>query len=209
MGVAWLIILGFAISSSVDNLGVGISYGIRNIRVGLFANLVIAGICFVFSAAGILFGKWVSKILPGVFPVLVAAFLLFVIGIRIIFLAIPSQRQAAQKKTDGRNSIEQILANPEIADADNSGEIGLGEAVVLGIALSANALTNGLSAGLLGLSPLAISSMAAVGSYLSVWAGVSLGHRVACVRIGCFSLGEFGTLFSGVIILGLAAHTLL
>ncbi|HAS00579.1 MAG TPA: sporulation membrane protein YtaF, partial [Brevibacillus sp.] len=30
----WLLILGFAVSSSLDNLGVGISYGIRNIRIG-------------------------------------------------------------------------------------------------------------------------------------------------------------------------------
>lgn len=76
--------------------------------------------------------------------------------------------------------------------------------MILGIALSANALTNGLGAGLLGFSPLAISLTAAIGSFISVWVGVRLGYKLADVRIGSFTLGQFGTILSGVIILVLA-----
>ncbi|SCW54863.1 putative sporulation protein YtaF [Paenibacillus tianmuensis] len=162
--MTWLLIVGFAVSSSLDNLGVGISYGIRKIRVGVLSNLLIAIICFLFSETGILFGQWLSNILPGMFPVLVSAFILMVIG--------------------------------------------LGESVVLGIALSANAVTNGLSAGLLGLSPLAISLTAAQGSFISVWFGVIIGRKVAGVRIGAFTLGQFGTLISGVILLVIAGNSL-
>ena len=85
-----------------------------------------------------------------------------------------------------------------------SGEIGWGEAVFLGVALSANALTNGLGAGLLGFSPLAISLTAAIGSYICVWAGVKLGYKLSAVRIGKFTVGQFGTVLSGVIILVIA-----
>ena len=102
-----------------------------------------------------------------------------------------------------------ILRNPEAADVDNSGEIGLGEAVILGVALSANALTNGLGAGLLGFSPLAISLTAAIGSFISVWVGVKLGYKLAAVRIGSFTLGEFGTIISGIIILIIAITSIL
>ncbi|WP_019122551.1 sporulation membrane protein YtaF [Brevibacillus massiliensis] len=206
----WLPILGFAISSSIDNLGVGISYGIRGIRIGLGSNLLIAVICFLFSEAGILFGQWLSKVLPGIFPVLAGAFLLFVIGLRIILMAVPRKRDAANETVTEApaKGIKGILNNPEIADFDKSGEIGFGEAIVLGIALSANALTNGLGAGLLGLSPLAISLTAAVGSFVTVWAGVAIGRRAAAVRIGSFTLGQFGTLLSGVILLVIAYNTL-
>ncbi|MFM1653933.1 sporulation membrane protein YtaF [Brevibacillus sp. B_LB10_24] len=209
--MAWLLILGFTISSSIDNLGVGISYGIRGIRIGLLSNLLIAVICFLFSEAGITFGLWLSKVLPGIFPALAGAFLLFIIGLRIILLAVPRKKQAS---TEGgaeeapAKGFKAILKNPEIADADKSGEIGFGEAIVLGIALSANALTNGLGAGLLGLSPLAISLMAAIGSFVTVWAGVVLGSKVASVRIGSFTLGQFGTLLSGVILLVIAFNAL-
>jgi putative sporulation protein YtaF len=210
---SWLIILFFAASSSIDNLGVGICYGIRNIRVNLLSNLVIATICFLFSEFGIWFGGWLSSILPGILPIIVAAFLLFIIGIRIILLASPRNSSQCNEKITQlppRNqSIKRILQNPELVDADRSGEIGLGEAIILGIALSANALTNGLSAGLMGLSPHAISITAAIGSFLAVRAGISLGHRVANIRIGSFTLGEFSTVLSGVLLIAISVHTLL
>ena len=203
--MAWLIILAFAVSSSIDNLGVGISYGIQKITIRMRKNLLIAGICFLFSLAGISFGVWLSTILPGMLPVIFGAFLLFVIGIRVILLAKP--RNAAklvdEPAKEQRNAAS-ILRNPELADIDNSGDIGWVESIVLGVALSANALTNGLGAGLLGLSPLAISITAAIGSFISVWAGVRLGTRLADVRIGKFTVGQFGTALSGIIILVIA-----
>lgn len=202
--MTWLIILGFALSSSIDNLGVGISYGIRKMRITVSSNLLISIICFLFSMAGIFFGLWLSKILPGILPVVVGAFLLFVIGLRVILLAVPRKNEEKNEKAAETKSISGILQNPEAADLDKSGVIGIGESILLGIALSANALTNGLGAGLLGLSPLAISITAAIGSFITVWAGVSLGQKVAKVRIGKFTVGQFGTLFSGAIILLIA-----
>ncbi|MCC3371925.1 sporulation membrane protein YtaF [Cohnella sp. REN36] len=210
-----LLILGFTVSSSLDNLGVGISYGIRKIRIGLLSNLLIAAVCFAFSYSGIWFGKWISAILPGILPVLLGTFLLFVIGIRIILLAVPRKRQEApaDKKSaeapaeaSAATGLSGLLRNPELADRDRSQHIGVGEALVLGVALSANALTNGLSAGLLGLSPLWISLLAAIGSFVTVWFGVWLGAKVANVRIGSFTLGQFGTLASGIILVLIAAN---
>lgn len=208
--MSWLIILAFAVSSSIDNLGVGISYGIRKIRIRLSANLLIALICFLMSGAGITFGLWLSKVLPGMFPVIIGAFLLIIIGIRIMLLAVPRKNDDSNRKNDydqPLNSIEGILKNPELADKDKSGDISWWEAGVLGVALSANALTNGLGAGLLGFSALAISLTAAIGSFISVWAGVKLGAKLADVRIGKFTLGQFGTLLSGVIILVIAINS--
>jgi putative sporulation protein YtaF len=205
--MAWLIILGFAVSSSIDNLGVGISYGIRKIQIHMGKNFLIAVICFLMSMGGISFGIWLSSILPGTLPVIVGAFLLFVIGIRIILLAKPHNKENSQEVDEDHlqsKGIQGILKNPEIADVDKSGDIGWGEAIFLGIALSANALTNGLGAGLLGLSALGISITAGIGSFISVWAGVKLGSRVADVRIGKFTVGQFGTVISGVIIIVIA-----
>lgn len=91
--MAWLLILGLAVSSSIDNLGVGMSYGIRKIKISHASNMMIAFICFLFSYIGIYFGKWISAVLPGFFPVLLAAFILSVIGIRIILLAVPRKKK--------------------------------------------------------------------------------------------------------------------
>ena len=209
--MAWLIILAFAFSSSIDNLGVGISYGVRKVKISFDKNLLISVICFLMSMGGITFGVWLSKILPGILPIIIGAFLLFVIGIRIILLANPLKKEVQKEDSNlqpetqkDSNHFRNILRNPEEADLDKSGDIGWGESVLLGVALSANALTNGIGAGLLNFSPLAISLTAAIGSLVSVWAGVKLGSKVADVRIGSFTVGQFGTIISGVIILILA-----
>ena len=183
----WLFILGFALSSSIDNFGVGISYGVRKIRIRWLSNLLIAAICFLFSMVGIMFGRWISTVLPGLFPVIIAVVLLTLIGIRIILLVV-SQRN---------NRIGELGST----DQENVRYIGWIESSVLGVALSANALTNGLGAGLLGLSPLAISLASAFGSFITVWLGVTVGKKAANVQIGKFTLGQFGTLISGITIL--------
>ncbi|WP_282941350.1 sporulation membrane protein YtaF [Paenibacillus sp. RC67] len=209
--MAWLFILGFAFSSSLDNLGVGISYGIRGIRIGLISNIIMALICFLLSEVGIIGGQWISKVLPGIFSSLVGAFVLIIIGIRIVLLAVPRKKhspQALEPEKSETASLKGLLQNPEKADLDKSGEIGYGEAVILGLALSANAVTNGLGAGLLGLSPLAISLTAAIGSFITVWLGTALGRKVAEIRIGSFNLGQMGTLLSGVILLLIACNAL-
>ncbi|MFF2448044.1 hypothetical protein ACFVSW_13180 [Neobacillus sp. NPDC058068] len=115
-----------------------------------------------------------------------------------------SRKKALDTRQEQANPSSGFFKNPEEADVDNSREIGWLEAVNPGVALSANALTNGLGAGLLGFSPLAISLTAAIGSIISVWTGVKLGHKLAAVRIGSFTLGEFGTIISGIIILIIA-----
>ena len=198
--MAWLIISAFAVSSSIDNLGVGMSYGIRKIGIRLGANLVMTIVCFLMSIGGITFGVWLSAILPGMIPLIFGALLLIIIGVRVILLAKPNHKELTKENT----SMKDILKNPEAADVDKSGDIGWLEAVFLGIALSANALTNGLGTGLLGLSPFAIALTAAIGSFISIWAGVKLGSRLASVRIGSFTVGQFGTVLSGVIILIIA-----
>ncbi|WP_245527928.1 hypothetical protein [Ammonifex degensii] len=69
------------------------------------------------------------------------------------------------------------------------------------MALSLNALTNGLGAGILGLSPFWVSLFAALGSFVAVWWGIKLGVRVAAVRIGKWSLGQFSVFLSGAILI--------
>lgn len=197
---AWMMVLALTFSSSIDNLGVGISYGIRNIRISHFSNLIISVICFLFSWAGIYFGLWLSKILPGIMPVVIGSFLLVVIGIRIVLLAIP--RKAVAEEVEGEVASTEI--NGLTKNIGESGGIGFVESIFLGVGLSANALTNGLGAGLFGLNPIAICIAASIGSFITVWGGVALGRKIAHVRIGKFTLGQFGTLISGTLLLIIA-----
>lgn len=204
--MAWITILAFAISSSIDNLGVGMSYGIQKVRIPAKKNLVIATICFLFSMGGIYFGIWLFKLIPGMLPVILGGVLLLIIGLRVILLAKPKKNEPSQpiEVMEEPQGLKGILKNPEIVGGNEIKGLGWIEAIVLGVALSANALTNGIGAGLIGLSPIAISITAAVGSFFSVWIGVKIGHKVADIRIGSFTLGQFGTILSGVILVIIA-----
>ncbi|MGE7767821.1 sporulation membrane protein YtaF [Peribacillus sp. NPDC096540] len=204
---AWLMVLALTVSSSIDNIGVGISYGIRNIRISHRSNLMISVICFLFSVVGIYFGLWLSKILPGIMPVVISSFLLVVIGLRIILLAVPRKYKASVEGAEYEEAATETDVKSKIKKPSNfgkSGSVGFVESILLGIGLSANALTNGLGGGLLGLNPIAICIAASIGSFVTVWVGVALGRKVANVRIGKFSVGQFGTLISGALLLVIA-----
>lgn len=209
---SWIIVLSFALSSSIDNFGVGITYGIRQIRVKFFANFIIAAIAFLFSETGILCGKYISKVFPGTLSNIIGAVFIFVIGLRIVLLTIPRKKQKELEKIPKDKSAANLsgyLSSPEKADFNQSGNIGFIEAIVLGIAVSMNALTNGLGAGLLGVSPLAISISAAIFSFFSIWLGVKLGNKVANIKIGPWTVGQFSTALSGLILVLIALHNLL
>lgn len=207
---SWLFIAMLTFSSSIDNLGVGLSYGIRNIRISLPANLLIAIICFGFSMCGIYFGLWISDILPGILPVILGAFILVIIGLRIMLLAVPRKNQESVENIPvTKGSLRSVFKDPTTADRDQSKSIGFLESIILGIALSANALTNGVGAGLLGFSPLAISVLAAIGSFVTIWAGVAFGEKLSHVRIGNFTVGQFGTLISGILLMLVAFNAFL
>jgi len=80
------------------------------------------------SMAGITFGVWLSKILPGMLPVVIGAVLLCIIGIRIILLAKPRKQETSivdrKNEMQSNNNAQDILRNPEEAHFNKSGEIG-------------------------------------------------------------------------------------
>jgi putative sporulation protein YtaF len=208
IGMAWVTVLTLALSSSIDNFGVGISYGIRGIRLSFLSNLIIALIAFVFSYVGIVSGQYLSHVLPGMLSNVVGALFLIVIGLRIVLLTIPKKKKNLPTEEEKNSKYKDYLSEPEQADLDHSGDIGFFEAIVLGIAVSINSLTNGIGAGLIGLSPLEISFASAIFSFLALWWGGLVGKQVAGIRIGSWTLGQFSTVLSGVILLLVGFHAI-
>ncbi|MDQ0468845.1 manganese efflux pump [Labrys wisconsinensis] len=189
----WIFVVGLAIASSIDNVATGLAYGLRGMRIGTLSNLVIAAICFGFSLAGLELGAWLGSVLPGRLPSIASAFLLFGIGLRLVLWTMPRSTGA------GPQAGQPPAGSPGI---------GLWETLALGVALSANALTNAVGAGLMALPAFDISASAAVGSFLAIAAGTALGRRARRLRFGPLSVERFSTALSGLILIGLAAASL-
>jgi putative Mn2+ efflux pump MntP len=192
----WVFVVGLAVASSLDNIATGLAYGLRGMRIGPLSNLVIATICFGFSLAGLMLGAWLSVVLPGRLPGIASAILLFGIGLRLVLWAVP---RGPAKGMDGAPA-----QGNSAAGGKGVGAIGVWETLALGVALSANALTNAVGAGLMALPALDISASAAIGSFLAIAAGTALGGRARRLRIGALSLERYGTALSGLILIGLA-----
>jgi len=73
----------------------------------------------------------------------------------------------------------QILRTPAAADMDRSGTITVGEAFLLGTALSLDAFGAGIGAAMVGFSPLVTSATIAAAGGLFLWMGTRVGFRVA------------------------------
>ena len=196
----WLHLLMIGVATNLDNLAVGVAYGIRRIWIPTASNLAIAGIAFVFSAVSAVAGTYVGRFMTASTANLIGALLIIGIGVWMLPWVLP-RREQNPKPTQPHPSPIRVLQEPELADSDHSGVISLSESVILGVAVSINCLTNGLPAGLWKLSPLPVAVCNAVLSFVTLWCGVWLGKRY-----GEHWLGRKADVVAAVLLILLGVH---
>jgi putative sporulation protein YtaF len=196
-------LLLLSLAANLDNLGVGVAYGVRRIKVPALSNLVIAGIAFLLGIISILVGKGIAHFLNDSVANDIGASLLIGVAIWVMY----PQKQTSHSQTDSKRehtSLLELLNNPEEADRDHSAVISWQESIVLGFALSVNVFTNGITAGLWNLDATFSALMMALFSFLTIWAGTWLGERY-----GSCWLGNKANIAAGIILLLLGIYELL
>ena len=173
-----------AISSSIDSLGIGITYGIKNTKISYIAKVVLFAISFIISIISIWFGTVLKNILSVSFTKSIGSFILIFMGIFMCFQAIKKDKEKSRKNfstvIDHDNTSKQtneekiysffikflgitiqIIKNPSSSDFDKSNSIDAKEALFLGLALSLDSFCIGISLSMLDISsiifPIAIS----------------------------------------------------
>ena len=122
-----------AISSSIDSLGIGITYGIKKTKISKIGKIVLFVISLVVTYISILFGNTIQYILPKFFTNFIGCLILICMGIYICF-------QALKKEKDSQN----IFNNPISSDLNHSKVIEPKEALILAIALSLDSFCIGV-----------------------------------------------------------------
>lgn len=165
MGTAILL----AIALSLDGFGVGLSYGLRRIRIPWTSMLMIAFCTILSMSSAVLFGGWFAPWVKFISPNILGALILLSLGIYQLLRALGKkddskkchEEAAIEVSTFGAAAeapvvkyqfeflgiIVQILRYPEQADLDGSGIITIKESALLGTALSIDALASGLAVG--------------------------------------------------------------
>ncbi len=195
-----LLLLAFALS--LDSFGVGITYGLRQMRISALS-VVIISLCsgiiiYISMQVGVLLAKVVSPEAASI----VGAVILIIMGSWSLIQILIQKEKSRDDDKDTASiravqtfpaeepeqtvfSLEirklglviRILRTPSSADIDKSGSISGIEAMWLGIALSLDAFGAGLGAALLGFSPVWTALVIALFSGTFLVIGMKTGFR--------------------------------
>jgi putative sporulation protein YtaF len=207
-----LLILLLSLSCNLDNVAIGLSYGLRGIRLPLLSNLLIAILTSGGTLVFIVFGHQIVTVLSPKNAVLTGSIILMVMGVWVLAqefwghhredpdsnppMPAPSADDPTKKSL--WLQITHILKDPSLADKDTSGHIDFKESLLLSLALMLNNIPNGLAAGMLRLPAFVTASIVGLLSILTfligIGAGKSLGHRW---------LGQWAGTISGVLLITL------
>lgn len=122
-----------AISSSIDSLGIGITYGIKNTKISLIGKIILFIISITITYLSISLGSFIQTIFPNFLTKLIGSCILIFMGIYICFEALKS-----------KNNFSNIFNNPISSDLDNSKIIDSKESLFLAIALSLDSFCIGI-----------------------------------------------------------------
>lgn len=195
----------FSIAVSLDGFGVGLSYGMRGIKIPKLSFLIICMSSVIAISISMCLGSVVAFLLPISFAEKLGAVLLIMVGAWILIqnfvTNIIPDFKCYTIKFQSLGLIIDILKEPVEADLDNSGSISINEAIFLGIALAMDAFGAGFAAAISGYSLMYIPAFVAASKFIMVSLGLYLGKA-----FGIDKLKGRLTLIPGglIILLGLA-----
>ena len=132
-----------AISSSIDSLGIGITYGIKNTKISLLGKFFLFFISFFISILAIWFGNAIKTIFPEWLTKFIGGFILIMMGSFICFQALKKEKVYSFFIHFLGITIK-IIKNPISSDFDKSHSIDSKEAIFLAIALSLDSFCIGI-----------------------------------------------------------------
>src|SRR5690625_536356 len=127
-------LISIVIAVSLDGFGVGVSYGMRKIRMS-FTPIMIIMICSgSIVVMSMTIGNFLRQFIPPEMTHIVGSILLIIIGgfvlISIIRMRLKDEEPPKQKSNSNRfTHFKSILSTPQAADRDKSGTISVGEAL--------------------------------------------------------------------------------
>lgn len=195
MGVMLLI----ALAANLDNLGVGLAFGVTGIRVRSLPNLIIACMAAGGTYASALLGRVAGGALAGPVPNLLGALVIIGVG---VWVMLPRQPVGPRSGAHGWD----VVKDPRLSDLDGSGDLSCRESVPLGVALGWNAVAGGLGAGLMGLSAAPVALLTGLVSFLTLAVGAWVG---AGGRHALPSVARAAPLVAGILLILVGIHEIL
>jgi putative sporulation protein YtaF len=196
MDMQWLSIVLIGIVANLDNLGIGVAYGVQSTRIPYLSNLIIAIIGAMITYLSVSLGGWIGTYISHHLANLGGGVLLILLGGWTIWSEIKKLSSPQQRHQS--HYLRQILDNPEKADKDKNQVISLKESILLGLALSLNCFGVGFGGGVSGVSPLWSGLLVGLISFFTIGIGVRIGLEISHSWINKFACTLAGLLLIGI-----------
>lgn len=181
-----------AISLSIDALGVGIAYGIRKVKIPLLSKMIICAFSILYTGIAMIVGESLGKALQPEVSKLIGVVILLVMGLWIIGQGLLKKEKECRddetlldkEKTLLKLVVKSfgitihVIKNPVKGDVDKSGVIDAGESILLGLALSVDAIGVGVGSSLAGFRSMLIPFAVGVFQLLFLYTGTYLGEKI-------------------------------
>lgn len=192
----------FAFIGDIDTLVIGLSYGIKKIKLTPFSILIISILPTIGTFVSMKLGKSIINFIPESLTNFIGSVILILIGLYPILE--PYIIKLKNKSYKNKDQYVSALKNPEKFDEDDSGYIDIKETIPLAIALTVNNLAIGVGAGLANINILLTTIFTFALNIVNLILGYILGNK-------CFSVlfGNFAKIFSCLIIIFLGVYKLI
>jgi putative sporulation protein YtaF len=172
------------IAVSIDGLGVGITYGMQKIKVPIRAILIIMFCSGIVLLTSMTIGSFLQNFISVDIAQSIGGVILISLGLFSLFNIIRSninkeKKMKEESSTSKLKNITTVFATPDKADLDKSGNISIGEALILGFALALDAFGAGIGASLLGYIPWITALLIATMSGIFLFSGMKIGLFLA------------------------------
>lgn len=185
-----VLIILFALSATSDSFIIGLNYGMRNVKIPLLSNILIAVISLAGTYLSMAAGGYLYRLLPTVAADMAGGGILLLLG---GYMLIQSLRPRKKDRCDS-----------EVIDTDHSHVIEWREAVLLGAFLCLNNAGVGIGASIGGMRPFAASLLCAVFSFLFILEG-----QMAARHITSFWIRKILEAGSAVLLIFLGSYEIL
>lgn len=157
----------FSISANIDNIPIGLSYGVRKIHISLIKNIFICAITSIVTFLSMLVGQNISKFFDVKTTNILGSILLILLGVYPIIKNIFSK-----KKFDKLNN------NNNINIVKNNNDINLKELLIMIITLSLNNIAAGIAASIAGVNIICTTIFTFIFCVVFLYIGNNLGKKI-------------------------------
>ena len=194
----------YSLSSNLDNLVIGIAYGVKKIKIGITPNLIIATVTSIGTLISMSVGKFISGFLPTSLTNMLGAVIIMLLGLYFLIQSILKLIPKSYSNSLALKNVDEIMDYAEKSDSDNSGTLNIKEAFVVSLGLMLNNLGTGLAASITGVNVSITVICTFILSIALLMLGKSIGHNI----LGSIC-GKYAPLISGVLLIILGIFELI